>query len=290
MCVMCGCGASGDDDMEEDLHHHSHEHSHDHGACHAHEHSHEQGHEHDHQHAHGAGAPPLGAIHAHGVDKARIVQIEEDILAVNNRFAAGNRHALQARRVAAFNLMSSPGSGKTTLLARTLAAKRFPAAVIEGDQSTDIDAERLRAVGAKAVQINTGRGCHLDAHSVGHALEDLGLESGAFDGGVLFIENVGNLVCPSAFDLGEEAKIVLLSTTEGEDKPLKYPDIFRAAKLMILTKSDLLPYVPFNAEACFANARRINPAIEGITLSATSGEGMDSWFAWIERHRAGHGG
>ncbi|NTU77757.1 MAG: hydrogenase nickel incorporation protein HypB, partial [Alphaproteobacteria bacterium] len=181
------------------------------------------------------------------------------------------------------------GSGKTTLLAQTLAEKRFPAAVIEGDQSTDLDAARLRAVGATAIQINTGRGCHLDAHMVRHALEDLRLDSGNLNGSVVLIENVGNLVCPAAFDLGEAAKVVLLSVTEGEDKPLKYPDMFRAARLMILTKADLLPHVKFDVDSCIAHARNINPSIEALVLSSTSGSGMNEWFSWLEKARR-HGG
>ncbi|MDD5586975.1 MAG: hydrogenase nickel incorporation protein HypB [Alphaproteobacteria bacterium] len=260
MCLTCGCN-------------HSHDHHHDDGHV----------HDHDHHHEHSA---PLGAVHEHGVDKTRTIKIEEDILAENNRFAAANRAVFAKHKILALNLVSSPGSGKTTLLAATLSAKRFPAAVIEGDQQTDIDAGRIRATGAPAVQINTGRGCHLDAHMAGHAMEDLKLDSGTIDGGVVFIENVGNLVCPAAFDLGEAAKVVLLSVTEGDDKPLKYPDMFRAAKLMILTKSDLLPHVPFDPARCLANARQINPAIEVLTLSATTGEGMHDWFAWMEKMRS----
>ena len=262
MCLTCGCSPTHD---------HKHDHTHDHDHAHGH-----------HHHTHPA---PLGAVHEHGVDKARTIKIEEDILAENNRFAAANRALFARHKILALNLVSSPGSGKTTLLSATLPAKRFAAAVIEGDQSTELDAERIRASGAPAVQINTGRGCHLDAHMVGHALADLKLEKGACDGGLVFIENVGNLVCPAAFDLGEAAKVVLLSVTEGEDKPLKYPDMFRAAKLMILTKSDLLPHVQFDVERCVAYARQINPAIEVLTLSSTTGEDMDGWFAWLEKMR-----
>lgn len=252
MCITCGCSVSD--------HHHDHEH----------------GHGHDHHHD-----APLGATHDHGVSSTRAIQIEEDILAENNRYATANRGLFNKRGILALNLVSSPGSGKTTLLARTLQNKRFPVAVIEGDQTTDLDAERIRAAGVPAVQINTGRGCHLDAHMVGHALHDLKLDSGVCDQGVLFIENVGNLVCPAAFDLGEAAKVVLISVTEGDDKPLKYPDMFRASQLMIITKSDLLPYVPFDVEKCLANARKINPTLETLTLSATTGDGMEGWLSWI---------
>jgi hydrogenase nickel incorporation protein HypB len=265
MCLTCGCSPAHD-------HHHSHDH--------------------EHHHAHEA---PIGAVHEHDVSASRAIKIEEDILGENNRYAAANRAAFAARRILPLNLVSSPGSGKTTLLARTLMEKRFPAAVIEGDQTTDLDAERLRATGVLAVQINTGRGCHLDAHMVGHAMQDLGLGFEAnkndpppafsLDGGVVFIENVGNLVCPAAFDLGEAAKVVLLSVTEGDDKPLKYPDMFRASDLMIITKSDLLPHVPFDLARCVDYARQMHPGIEVLTLSAMTGEGMEAWMEWVGRRR-----
>jgi hydrogenase nickel incorporation protein HypB len=179
----------------------------------------------------------------------------------------------------ALNLVSSPGSGKTTLLVRTLNALKESQsmAVIEGDQQTDNDAERIRATGVPAIQINTGKGCHLDASMVGHALQQLEIPQNT----LLFIENVGNLVCPAAFDLGEAAKVVVLSVTEGEDKPLKYPDMFRAARLMLLNKCDLLPYLNFDVAQVINNAKRVNPDIEIILLSATSGEGMNAWLAWL---------
>lgn len=177
------------------------------------------------------------------------------------------------------NLVSSPGSGKTTLLVRTIEAlkNKKQLAVIEGDQQTENDAERIRATGVQAIQINTGKGCHLDAGMVGQALKQLSLPQDT----VLFIENVGNLVCPASFDLGEACKVVVLSVTEGEDKPLKYPDMFRAARLMLLNKCDLLPYLNFDVALAAANARRVNPDMEIIQLSATSGVGMDEWLAWI---------
>lgn len=259
MCVTCGCSG-----------HHTHSHDHE-----------EHGHHH-HDHAHEG---PLGAKHDHATTATRAIAIEEDILGENNRYAAKNREVFAAHKILALNLVSSPGSGKTTLLSKTLAAKRFKAAVIEGDQSTDLDAARIRETGAPAVQINTGQGCHLDGHMVGHAIRDLGIPAGTIDGGVVFIENVGNLVCPASFDLGEAAKVVLLSVTEGEDKPLKYPHMFAASKVMILTKTDLLPYVPFNVEKCIAYARQVSPDIEVIQLSSTSGEGMDTWFKWIDDHK-----
>ena len=225
----------------------------------------------------------VAGLHVPGLSQPRIVQIERDILGENDRYAAANRQRLRAAGTLALNLMSSPGSGKTTLLVKTV--ERFlgrgPVAVIEGDQQTDFDAERIRATGAPTVQVNTGKGCHLDAHMVGHALADLTLAPG----GLVFIENVGNLVCPAAFDLGEAARVVMLSVTEGDDKPLKYPDMFHAADLVVLTKIDLLPYVPFDVERCRAFARRVNPAVEWLQVSALSGDGLDAWFAWIAGRR-----
>jgi len=270
MCTTCGCG-HGETRIEGHEHdHHDHDHHHDH-------HHHEA---HGHSHGHGV----IAAAHAPGMSKSRILSIEQDILSKNNEYAAGNRRQFAARGMLVLNLVSSPGSGKTTLLTNTLSQLKneLPMAVIEGDQQTVLDAERIRATGVKAIQINTGKGCHLDAHMVGHALESLSPEEQS----VLFIENVGNLVCPAAFDLGEAHKVVILSVTEGEDKPLKYPDMFHAADLMILNKIDLLPHLQFDVDACLGYARRVNPGIKILQLSATSGEGMENWFAWI---RAAHG-
>ena len=212
--------------------------------------------------------------------QSRVIRVERDLFAKNDALAANNRGFFAAHNMLALNLVSSPGSGKTTLLVRTLNALKAKQgmAVIEGDQQTDNDAERIRTTGVPAIQINTGKGCHLDASMVGHAVEQLALKQGT----LLFIENVGNLVCPAAFDLGEAAKVVVLSVTEGEDKPLKYPDMFRAARLMLLNKCDLLPYLNFNVAEAIANAQRVNPEIEIIQLSAQSGDGMDAWLAWIE--------
>lgn len=223
-------------------------------------------------------------MHAPGTSHARIVQVEQDILGENDRFAAANRAWLGARGVVALNLVSSPGSGKTTLLVRTIAdlCDRVPITVIEGDQQTSFDAERIRGAGAPAIQINTGKGCHLDAHMVGHALERLQPEPDS----LLFIENVGNLVCPAAFDLGEACKVVMLSVTEGEDKPLKYPDMFHASRLMLLTKIDLLPHVAFDVDRCLSYARRVNRDIEMLPVSATTGKGLAAWYNWISRRRA----
>jgi len=213
----------------------------------------------------------------------RRIQIEQNILAKNDALAADNRAFFAKHNTLALNLVSSPGSGKTTLLVRTIEALKesISLAVIEGDQQTDNDAERIRATGVQAIQINTGKGCHLDAEMIGHALDDLP----SLDGGVLFIENVGNLVCPAAFDLGEAAKVVVLSVTEGEDKPLKYPDMFRAARLLLLNKCDLLPHLSFDIELAESYARRVNPDIRIIRISATSGEGMNDWLAWLDAQR-----
>ena len=222
-----------------------------------------------------------GPAHAHapGLSQTEMVRIEQDILGKNDAFAAANRKHLAALGVFALNLVSSPGSGKTTLLVETIRrlAGSMPVAVIEGDQQTEFDAERIRATGAPALQINTGKGCHLDAHMVGRALRELPMP----ERGLLLIENVGNLVCPAAFDLGEAHKVVILSVTEGEDKPLKYPDMFAAADLMLLSKVDLLPHLNFDAERAIDFARRVNPKLQVIRCSATSGEGFDDWLGWI---------
>jgi hydrogenase nickel incorporation protein HypB len=299
MCNVCGCGtASVEGKATAEAHSHSHSHSHSHGHSHSHDHGHDHhhhdhdhDHSHDHDHHHGAhdhgphehGTHDYGAglagVHVPGLSQQRIVRIEQDILAKNNSYAAANRARLARAGVFALNLVSSPGSGKTTLLVRTIAelAGKLPVAVIEGDQQTSNDAERIRATGVPAIQINTGKGCHLDAHMVGHALEGLPLQSG-----VLLIENVGNLVCPAAFDLGEAHKVVVLSVTEGEDKPLKYPDMFAAADLMLLNKSDLLPHVEFDVGACVANALKVNPKLKTLVVSARTGEGLPAFLAFIE--------
>jgi hydrogenase nickel incorporation protein HypB len=187
---------------------------------------------------------------------------------------------LAERGVLALNLLSSPGSGKTTLLVATIArlSGKHAVSVIEGDQQTSVDADRIRATGVRAVQINTGKGCHLDGHMVGHALEDLDPAHGS----LVFIENVGNLVCPAAFDLGEAHKVAILSVTEGEDKPLKYPDMFAAANLVLMNKTDLLPHLDFDIDAAIANTRHVNPRAVVLQVSAKTGAGLDAWIAWIE--------
>ena len=242
-----------------------------------------------------------------GLSEARAIRIEQDVLGANNQIAQQNRAHFHSHGVRALNLVSSPGSGKTTLLCATILALQkshpgVPLAVIEGDQQTSHDADRIRATGAPAIQVNTGKGCHLDAPMVAQAFARLSLHAHAHGHGhhhdhdhdhghghghghrpqsLLFIENVGNLVCPALWDLGEDAKVVILSVTEGEDKPLKYPDMFAAAQLMVLTKTDLLPHLQFDVQRCIDYAHRVNPGIRILQLSATTGEGMDAWLAWL---------
>lgn len=246
MCTTCGCG-------------------------HNHTHDHEHTHDHDHEHH----ALPRRS-HDASFDTDRAIAVEEDILARNDAVARRNREYFAAHRIFALNFVSSPGSGKTEFLAATIRklGDRTKLAVIEGDQQTENDAERIRATGARALQIQTGEGCHLDASMVERAVGELKPE----DGSLLFIENVGNLVCPAAFDLGEAHKVVILSVTEGEDKPLKYPEMFRVSDIMILNKIDLLPYVPFDIDRCEEYARRVNPHIRILRVSATTGEGLDAWL------------
>jgi hydrogenase nickel incorporation protein HypB len=234
-----------------------------------------------------------------GMSAERAIQLEADVLGANKRLAARNRSHFQGHGIAAYNLVSSPGSGKTTLLCATIEALRrrapaLPVAVIEGDQQTSFDADRIRATGAPAIQVNTGRGCHLDAQMVADAFDRLPLHGHAHDhhdhhhahdeagtGALLFIENVGNLVCPALRDQGERAKVAILSVTEGEDKPVKYPDLFAAAQLMVLNKIDLLPYLDFDVPRCIEYARRVNPGIEVLLVSARSGQGLDAWLDWL---------
>lgn len=229
-----------------------------------------------HDHEHEARQNPSGIT-------SRTIKLERDILEKNDAFAGKNRLFFAERGILALNLVSSPGSGKTALLVKTIKmlGGGIESYVIEGDQQTENDAERIRATGVPAIQINTGKGCHLDARRVGHALQHLDANKSS----IVFIENVGNLVCPAAFDLGEAHKVVIFSITEGEDKPLKYPDMFAAADLVVLNKIDLLPYLDFDIELAIAHARRINPAIDVLRLSARTGEGMDDWLSWIGDER-----
>jgi hydrogenase nickel incorporation protein HypB len=238
MCIDCGCST----------------HTHDH------EHTHDQDHQHNHDH--------------------KTLKIEEDLLSKNNRLAENNRKLFASNAIFALNLVSSPGSGKTTLLEKTInqLKSEISFAVLEGDQQTSNDADRIAAAGAPSHQINTGAGCHLDAHMVGHGVEHFDLSQTD----ILMIENVGNLVCPAAFDLGEAHKVAILSVTEGEDKPLKYPHMFQAADIMLINKVDLLPYLDFDIDACRKAALTVNPKIRIFELSCRSGEGLDNWFSWLK--------
>lgn len=278
MCTVCGCG--GDSTAIAPRAEAK-------GSSHTHDPDHHPGHHQGHEHSHNGddlhfGTGPAKA-HAPGLSQARMVEIETDILAKNDAFARANRRRFFGQGVLALNLLSSPGSGKTTLLCRTIEAlgNRFPVAVIEGDQQTANDAERIRATGTLAIQINTGKGCHLDARMVGQAIDHLPPGPGR----VLFIENVGNLVCPAAFDLGEAAKVAILSVTEGEDKPLKYPDMFTVADLVILNKIDLAPHCDVDLDLYEANAKRVNPTVRVLRLSARTGEGLADWLDWVASKR-----
>jgi hydrogenase nickel incorporation protein HypB len=262
MCATCGCeSAVHEQENGEHLHH--------------------RGHHHHHAH-HPERAPKAGPIEgppARGEGAAsRTIELQRDVLAHNDHLAAHNREWFAARQISVFNLMSSPGAGKTTLLERTIRELGRTLFVIEGDQETDRDAARIRAAGARAVQVNTGTGCHLDAQMISRALPSLELPRGA----LLMIENVGNLVCPAMFDLGERGKVVIASVAEGDDKPLKYPHMFRAAGLVVLNKVDLLPYVPFDRARFEAAARSVNPDVEVLPVSALSGEGLPQWYRWLK--------
>ncbi|CAE6715843.1 Urease accessory protein UreG [Paraburkholderia domus] len=258
----------------------AYDHSHDGVLAHSHphEHSHDGDHLHDHAHA-------QDHSHNHESERVTSITLERDILAKNQLLAERNRGWLAGRSIFALNLMSSPGAGKTTLLERTIhdLGATLPLAVIEGDQATLNDAERIRATGARVVQVNTGTGCHLDAEMASRALTQLDPPMHS----VVVIENVGNLVCPALFDLGEGAKVLILSVTEGEDKPIKYPHMFRACSLLLLNKIDLLPYLRFDVARCVDYARRVNPQIEILQVSAQSGEGMEAWYEWIRVTRLG---
>ncbi len=282
MCTTCGCSpVSGHHHDHEHIHDHEHRHgdlSHTHPHPHAHDHEHGD-HQHQHDHLHADGQPHE---HSHEAgQRSKTISIEEDVLAKNNRLAAFNRALFKEKGIFVLNLVSSPGSGKTTLLERTLRdlSGRYRCAVIEGDQQTDNDARRIAATGVPVKQINTGAGCHLDAHMVMHATEAFDLDN--LD--LLLIENVGNLVCPAAFDLGEAHKVVVLSVTEGEDKPLKYPQMFHNSDLMLLNKVDLLPHLSFDLAQCRDYAARVSHDLQIMEVSATTGQGLEAWYAWLAR-------
>lgn len=308
MCATCGCGSgakativnletgrvSAIAQSEPGHHHHDHEHVHADGTRHSHDHS---GHEHDHghpileesahghlhEHVHAGGTRhsySRAHDHAHG-NGASVVDLEERLLAKNDALAALNRAWFAGREILALNLVSSPGSGKTTLLERTIRDLKSELGlfVVEGDQATTADGDRIRGAGAPCVQVNTGTGCHLEAGMIARGLDELEPSFGS----VVLIENVGNLVCPALFDLGERAKVAILSVTEGEDKPLKYPHMFRAARVVLLNKTDLLPHLDFDIEQAVANITVVNPGAIVFRVSARSGEGLDGWYGWIRK-------
>ncbi|WP_377811566.1 hydrogenase nickel incorporation protein HypB (plasmid) [Azospirillum sp. A29] len=306
MCTVCGCG-EGETRIDGKATDAGHEHvgpdgkiyRHRHGEAHHHaHHHHDDTHEHvapdgtvfrhshnEHHHGHDHHRPDRLDVIDGGaaLNQPRLITIERDILAKNDGLAAVNRRRFADRGVFVLNLMSSPGSGKTTLLTRSLTdlKGRFPVAVIEGDQQTSFDADRIRATGTPAVQVNTGKGCHLDASMVAQAADKLAADGQFAEDGVLFVENVGNLVCPAGFDLGETHRVVVLSVTEGEDKPLKYPDMFVRADLLVVNKIDLLPHLTFDVERMIGYAQRLNPSLAVIQLSATTGQGLEEWYDWI---------
>ena len=277
MCSTCGCssnengitltkmGENHHTHHHPDGHTHSHEHHHSEDA-HTHEHHHEHDHHH-HEHHH----------HSHDVN---IVELEKDILHQNQLGAERNRGFFEALNIFAMNLVSSPGSGKTSLLEKTIAdlKNEVEFSVIEGDQQTTNDAERIHALNVPVLQINTGKGCHLDSEMIAKSLKELKPKQNS----ILMIENVGNLVCPAMFDLGENQRVVIISTTEGEDKPLKYPDMFFTSNICIINKIDLLPYLKFDVEKLKENAKKVNPHIQFFEVSATSGEGMEAWYEFLK--------
>jgi hydrogenase nickel incorporation protein HypB len=278
MCATCGCGAEevqvsllADGQADDDDQHHLLDHDHRGHGHHGHhgQPEHDGSLEHDHH-------------HAHGHDRTHTLKLEQAVLAKNDHLAEHNRSWLASRGLTAINVMSSPGAGKTTLLERTIIDSGLTLSVIEGDQETTVDAERIRAAGARSVQVNTGAGCHLDAAMVRRALDQLQPQTG-----VVVIENVGNLVCPALFDLGEARKVVIISVTEGDDKPLKYPHMFSAADLIVINKTDLLPYVDFDVERLTRDARKLQPGVEVLALSAWTGDNLDRWFGWLKVQSAG---
>ncbi len=272
MCSTCGCSNTdkitytkpGDKVMVETLNHHHH---HEHGHHHGHHNHHHQNHDH-----HG---------HSHNHHHHSIIELEQDILMHNNLIAERVKGYLAAKNIFAINLVSSPGSGKTSILERTLKdlKDKIKFYVIEGDQQTMQDANRIDAVGIPVIQINTGKACHLDSEMIFKAIENLQPEENS----VLMIENVGNLVCPAGFYLGEDKRVVIISTTEGDDKPLKYPDMFESADICLINKIDLLPYVPFDIEKLKEYAGRINPNMQFFEVSAVTGEGMNQWYDWLKK-------
>jgi hydrogenase nickel incorporation protein HypB len=284
MCETCGCGKPVEFKIYDPSHDHdhSHDHTHNHEYPHDHEHNHDHEHSHDHEHEHDAWhSHEHDHDHYNNQSDKRLIDLNIDILSENDRLAQLNRRFFEGRKVLCLNMVSSPGSGKTSILEKTIAALKatHKMSVIEGDQQTPIDANRIEKAGAPAIQINTGSGCHLDARMIDSALKKLDVDAGS----ILFVENVGNLVCPAMFDLGEFKRVVVISVTEGDDKPLKYPYMFMSSQLCIINKSDLLPWVDFNTEETMKHAHSLNPGLEFIVLSAKTGEGMDLWYDWLAR-------
>jgi len=282
MCETCGCGQPDDFTIRVPGQKENNEHFHpdkEGGYYHTHSHDHEHVHDHDHDHDH-----PHNHEHDHQGD--RVIEINKDILTENNMVAERNRGFFEGRSVLCLNLLSSPGSGKTTILEKTIARIKgnYPVSVIEGDQQSMNDAERINKAGVPVVQVNTGTGCHLDSKMVSKALKQLKIQNH----GVLFIENVGNLVCPALFDLGETKRVVVMSVTEGDDKPEKYPYMFISSHLCIINKSDLLPYVDFDVDKFITLTQKINPSLEFILISAKTGEGMEKWIDWLDKNRKTH--
>jgi hydrogenase nickel incorporation protein HypB len=294
MCLTCGCSddatpriSNMQTGKESLLGHHDHSHTHADGTTHSHahdEHSHTHTESTSHSHAHNNAHDIEHAQaheHEHEHEKKNTIKLNVSILAKNDTLAKQNREWLAEQEILALNLVSSPGSGKTTLLERTILDLKgqLNINVIEGDQETANDAKKIKATGCEVVQINTGAGCHLESDMIARGFEELKPPSRS----VVMIENVGNLVCPALFDLGERCKVAVLSVTEGEDKPAKYPHMFRAAEIMILNKIDLLPYVKFDVDACVNHALSVNPKIRVIKVSATSGENLNEWYDWLKQ-------
>ena len=271
MCKECGCGLPGENPVGISAHHHDHDHDHDHS------HGHDHHHDHDHSHTH------THSLEA-GVGTRRVVEVRQAILEKNDRLAERNRGFFHARGLLVLNVLSSPGSGKTTFIRETIRAlgSRLKTGVIVGDLATDNDAQRLRESGAPVVQITTGTVCHLEAEMVARALKQLDLNG--LD--LLIIENVGNLVCPASYDLGEDLRVVLLSVTEGEDKPLKYPPIFQSAGVAVISKMDLASACDYKRDAALGNIRQLAPKALVFETSAKTGQGMDAWREFlIKQHQ-----
>ena len=282
MCGTCGCGTGENGvsiqnpkELKAHEHHHHHHDGHDHSHEHTHDHDHHHNHDHDHSHSH-------DHSHTHGHPKT-VIELEQNILQQNEVMAARNKGYFEAKNIFAINLVSSPGSGKTSILERTLSdlKEEIPFYVIEGDQQTMNDANRIDALDIPVIQINTGKGCHLESDMVYDAVKRLNIK----DDSILMIENVGNLVCPSMFNLGESKRVVIISTTEGEDKPIKYPDMFHTSDVCIINKIDLLPYVNINLDKLKEYALQVNPNLKFFEVSATKGEGMDEWYKWLKSNQ-----